>query len=185
MMPLYLSLGSNMAPREENIRRALALLEEKWGVACGACSSLVETEPWGRWRGKPERFLNAVARFDGLDDASDPSAPSSGENGCYDRLVSRALDLLADCKAVERALGREETLEYDTDGTRIYHPRPIDIDILLWGDLTLDLPTLQIPHPRMWERDFVLIPLSEVAQGPLAEGVRRALPSNIEILSQK
>ena len=182
-MPLYLSLGSNMAPREENIRRALTLLEEKWGVACGACSSLVETEPWGRWRGKPERFLNAVARFDGLDGASAPSAQPSGkgEEGRHDHLASRALDLLADCKAVERALGREETLEYDTDGTRIYHPRPIDIDILLWGDLTLDLPTLQIPHPRMWERDFVLIPLSEVAQGPLAERVRRAIQSNNEI----
>lgn len=176
-MPLYLSLGSNREPREENIRRALALLEKKWGVACGACSSLVETEPWGCWRGKPERFLNAVARFDGPDKSVEESMDSVP--------VSRALDLLADCKAVERALGREENLEYAPDGTRIYHPRPIDIDILLWGDLTLDLPTLQIPHPRMWERDFVLIPLSQVAQGPLAERVRQALPSNIEILSRK
>lgn len=181
-MPLYLSLGSNREPREENIRKALAMLEEKWGVACAACSSLLETEPWGRWRGTPARFLNTAARFDGLD-ASDPSAQPSGEGeeGRSDRLASRALDLLADCKAVERALGREETLEYDTDGTRIYHPRPIDIDILLWGDLTLDGPVLQIPHPRMWERDFVLIPLSEIAQGPLAERVRRAIQSNNEI----
>ena len=163
-MPLYLSLGSNMEPREEHIRRALRLLEEKWGVACAACSSLVETEPWGRWKGTPARFLNAAARFDLPDAASDFEA--------------RALSLLADCKAVERTLGREETLEYDADGTRIYHPRPIDIDLLLWGELTLELPTLQIPHPRMWERDFVLIPLSQVAQGPLAERVRRALASN-------
>ena len=158
-MPLYLSLGSNMEPREEHIRRALALLEEKWGVACAACSSLVETEPWGRWKGAPARFLNAAARFDGLDAQANVEA--------------RALSLLADCKQVERALGRKETLEYDADGTRIYHPRPIDIDILLWGDLTLDLPALQIPHPRMWERDFVLIPLIEVAEGPLAERIRR------------
>ncbi|MBP5538378.1 MAG: 2-amino-4-hydroxy-6-hydroxymethyldihydropteridine diphosphokinase [Bacteroidales bacterium] len=167
MMSLYLSLGSNMEPREANICRALALLEEKWGMACAACSSLLETEPWGCWRGTPERFLNAAARFDW------PDAVASDE--------ARALSLLADCKAVERALGRKETLEYAPDGTRIYHPRPIDIDILLWGDLTLDLPTLQIPHPRMWERDFVLVPLSQVAEGPLAERVRRALPSNNDI----
>ena len=164
MMPLYLSLGSNMEPREEHIRRALAMLEEKWGVACVACSSLVETKPWGRLKGAPAHFLNAVARFDLSDVDAD-----------------RALSLLADCKAVERALGRDETLEYDTDGTRIYHPRPIDIDLLLWGELTLNLPTLQIPHPRMWERDFVLIPLSQVAQGPLAELVRRSLESNNKI----
>ena len=167
MKPLYLSLGSNMEPREEHIRRALALLEEKWGVACAACSSLVETEPWGRWKGTPARFLNAAARFDLPGAASDYEA--------------RALSLLADCKAVERALGREETLEYDADGTRIYHPRPIDIDLLLWGELNLHLPSLQIPHPRMWERDFVLIPLSQVAQGALEERVRRALAANNEI----
>ena len=166
MMSLYLSLGSNVEPRESNIRRALAMLEEKWGVACAACSSLVETEPWGRWMGMPARFLNAVARFEL------PDADASVD--------VRALSLLADCKAVERALGREESLEYAPDGTRIYHPRPIDIDILLFGNLTLDLPTLQIPHPRMWERDFVLIPLSQVAQGSLEERVRRALPSNIK-----
>lgn len=173
MVPLYLSLGSNIEPREANIRRALALLEEKWHIPCAACSALVETEPWGCWKGKPERFLNAVARFDWPDSGTDADAVSNDE--------SRALSLLADCKAVERTLGREEILEYAPDGTRIYHPRPIDIDILLWGDLTLDLPTLQIPHLRMWERDFVLIPLSQVAQGSLAERIRRALSSNIEI----
>ena len=167
MVSLYLSLGSNVEPREEHIRRALALLEERWGMACAACSALVETEPWGRWKGTPERFLNAAARFELPDATSDYEA--------------RALSLLADCKAVERALGREEILEYDADGTRIYHPRPIDIDLLLWGELTLNFPTLQIPHPRMWEREFVLIPLSQVAQGPLAERVRQALASNKEI----
>ena len=175
-MQLYLSLGSNMEPREENIRRALRMLEEKWGIPCAVCSSLLETEPWGRWKGKPARFLNAVARFDWPDEtvSPDPAQRASG----YE---ARALSLLADCKAVERALGREECLEYDADGTRIYHPRPIDIDLLLWGDLTLDLPTLQIPHPRMWERDFVLIPLFQVAQGPLAERVHRVLASNNDI----
>ncbi|MCR4565428.1 MAG: 2-amino-4-hydroxy-6-hydroxymethyldihydropteridine diphosphokinase [Bacteroidales bacterium] len=181
-MRLYLSLGSNVEPREANLRRALTMLEEKWGIPCAVCSSLVETEPWGRWKGTPARFLNAVACFDLPDDGvAMSSVEPSAESGSDAQYESRALSLLADCKAVERALGREEVLEYAPDGTRIYHSRPIDIDILLWGDLILDLPTLQIPHPRMWERDFVLIPLAQVAQGPLAERVRRAIPSNNEI----
>ena len=177
-MRLYLSLGSNVEPREANVRRALEMLEEKWGVPCAVCSSLVETEPWGCWKGTPARFLNAVACFDLPDDGVTVPSDNTRLTTSYE---ARALSLLVDCKAVERALGREEILEFAPDGTRIYHPRPIDIDILLWGDLTLDLPTLQIPHPRMWERDFVLIPLLQVAKGPLAERVRRAIPSNNEI----
>ena len=52
--------------------------------------------------------------------------------------------------------------QYDTEGRRIYSSRPIDIDILLYGDETLNTPDLIIPHPRMKERDFVLIPLHEI-----------------------
>lgn len=156
---LYLSLGSNAGDRENNIRRALRMLEQKWGVPCDACSSLLETEPWGRWKGEAAPFLNAVARFilrphPGLNTADGRPALSQ---------EAEALSLLADCKAVERALGREEILEYDDDGERIYHPRPIDIDLLLWGDRRISLPALTIPHPLMDRRDFVLRPLAEIA----------------------
>ena len=150
---LYLSLGSNMGDREGNIRQALSRLEQKWGIPCEACSSLIETQPWGRWKERPTPFLNAVARFR-IPKPSDQSE---------DALAAKALALLDACKEVERALGREEILEFDQDGERIYHPRPIDIDILLWGHADIDLPTLKIPHPRMWERDFVTRPLEELS----------------------
>ena len=145
---LYLSLGSNAGDREGNIRKAVALLEQRWNVPCKALSELTETEPWGRWKGTPNPFLNAAAAFEL------PICPSA-EN---------ALRLLADCKEVERKLGREEdVMEYDSDGERIYHPRTLDLDILLWGDWRMDTPQLQIPHPRMFEREFVIAPLAQIA----------------------
>jgi 2-amino-4-hydroxy-6-hydroxymethyldihydropteridine diphosphokinase len=68
-------------------------------------------------------------------------------------------DLLALLKQIEHALGRRPG--------RRWGPRPIDIDILFYGDLELETPDLVIPHPRIAERAFVLAPLSEVAEGPL------------------
>ena len=59
-------------------------------------------------------------------------------------------------------MGRRENLEYDAEGRRIYHDRPIDIDILLYGDETVDTPDLKIPHPLMKQRDFVMRPLEEI-----------------------
>ena len=53
-------------------------------------------------------------------------------------------------------------LEYDEAGERIYHNRPIDIDILLFGEHRIDCPELTIPHKLMYERDFVMIPLKEI-----------------------
>ena len=59
-------------------------------------------------------------------------------------------------------MGRREREEYDAGGCRIYHDRPIDIDILLYGDETVDTPDLKIPHPLMKQRDFVMRPLEEI-----------------------
>jgi len=93
-------------------------------------SPVIETEPWG-YADQP-RFLNAVAEVD-------------------TELSPRALlDLLLD---VERELGRERT------GPR-YGPRTIDLDLLLYGDEQIDEPGLQVPHPRLHERAFVLEPLA-------------------------
>ena len=63
---------------------------------------------------------------------------------------------------IERELGRTEKTASVSDGTPTYHDRPIDIDILLYGDTTVDEPDLQIPHPKMAERPFVMEPLREV-----------------------
>lgn len=64
-------------------------------------------------------------------------------------------DLLALCKALERAAGRRRSVRFG--------PRPLDIDLLLYGDLQLHTPELTLPHPRLRERRFVLEPLAEIA----------------------
>lgn len=78
------------------------------------------------------------------------------------------LDLLAALQAVEQALGREREVRWG--------PRTIDIDLLLYDELQIDLPTLTVPHPRMWERAFVLIPLLDVLPDPALQAQLDQLP---------
>ena len=70
--------------------------------------------------------------------------------------------ILEICKDIERRLGRIGEPEYDDKGERIYRNRPIDIDILLFGDNKIDCPELTVPHKLMCERDFVMVPLNEI-----------------------
>jgi 2-amino-4-hydroxy-6-hydroxymethyldihydropteridine diphosphokinase len=117
-------------------------------IGVNRLSSIIETEPWG-YEDQP-RFLNAVAE---LDTEMPP------------RLL---LELLLE---VERQLGRERS------GPR-YGPRTIDLDLLLYGDERIDEPGLEIPHPRLHERRFVLEPLAELAPDLVIPGwgtVREAL----------
>ena len=65
------------------------------------------------------------------------------------------LDVLSFCKDVERSLGRDEKLEYGPDGKRIYHDRTIDIDILFYGNMTLETAELTLPHPQVFQREYV------------------------------
>ena len=71
--------------------------------------------------------------------------------------------ILEICKDIERKMGRTEPPKYDEKGERIYASRPIDIDILLLGDNKIDCPELTVPHRLMYEREFVMIPLREIA----------------------
>jgi len=75
-------------------------------------------------------------------------------------------ELLARAQACERALGRERTTE------RRWGPRPIDLDLLAYDDLVLDDPDLTLPHPHLFERAFVLLPLAEIAPDRAIGGVR-------------
>ena len=70
--------------------------------------------------------------------------------------------ILEICKSVERRLGRTGAPQYDERGERIYSDRPIDIDILLFGDDHINCEELTVPHKLMYERDFVMIPLKEI-----------------------
>ncbi len=129
---LYLSTGSNLGNREQNLASALAALSDLLTVM--AVSSLYETEPWG-YADQPA-FLNQVIA------GTTPLDPPA---------------IHALIKHIETGLGREPTFRYG--------PRLIDIDILSIGSLVLDTLELVIPHPRMLERAFVLVPLAEVAPG--------------------
>lgn len=142
--PVYLALGSNLGDREENIRRAVTLMDEFFGRPYTKISSLVEN-PAAGFDG-PD-FVNGVVRYD---------------------LDLSPREILSICKKVERLVGRtREGIELDPQGARIYHSRLIDIDVLLVGDERVDTPALKVPHPRMKERAFVMGPLAEIFDGNL------------------
>lgn len=127
---VYLSLGSNLGNRQDNLNKALELLSQRLKVE--KVSSIYDTEPVGNI--EQPRFLNLACQV-------------------YTTLAP--MELLALAKGIELKLGR-------TLG-RANAPRPIDIDILLYGDQVIETPELVIPHPRLTERAFVLIPLAEIA----------------------
>ena len=131
---VFLGLGSNLGDRQVNIQRAIELISERVGEVI-QCSSLIETEPWGFE--SENRFLNGVIH-------------------CETTLTPR--QVLRKTQKIERDMGRKKK----TVNSQLYSDRPIDIDILLYDDLTVDEPDLKIPHPLMQERDFVMIPLSEL-----------------------
>ena len=148
---LYLSLGSNQGDRAQNIENALSLLNIELKKPYKAVSSFLETEPWGFE--SEQKFINAAVHYE-LELPKGYNAEAEG------------LMILEICKDIERRMGRTGKPQYDENGGRIYTSRPIDIDILLFGDNKIDCPELTVPHKLMYERDFVMIPLNEIS--PLA-----------------
>jgi 2-amino-4-hydroxy-6-hydroxymethyldihydropteridine diphosphokinase len=140
----FIGLGSNLGDREENLRQALRALDATPGVQVVQASSVYETEPVGG-PAQPD-FLNAVVEVETV-------------------LGPRAL--LEACMTIERALGRDRSTE------QRWGPRVIDLDVLAMGDLVVTDPDLEIPHPRLAERAFVLVPLAEIAPGVVIPGLGR------------
>jgi 2-amino-4-hydroxy-6-hydroxymethyldihydropteridine diphosphokinase len=141
----YLGLGSNVGRREEHLVAALELLAER-GVEVEAVSSAYETEPVGEVLDQPD-FLNAVARI---------------------RTSLEPEELLDACKAVEVARGRR--LEAPRHSSR-----PLDVDLLLLGDVELSTERLTLPHAEVTSRRFVLVPLLELDPDlTLPDGTRLA-----------
>ena len=144
---LFLSLGSNQGDRRHNIEAAIAMLNIELKTPYKAVSSFIETEPWGFE--SDEKFINAVVMYElQLPEGYNPEA--------------QGLMILEICKDIERRLGRRGEPQYDENGERIYSSRPIDIDILLFGDNRIDCEELTVPHKLMYERDFVMVPLEEI-----------------------
>jgi 2-amino-4-hydroxy-6-hydroxymethyldihydropteridine diphosphokinase len=128
----YLGLGSNVGRREDHLRAAVAALREH-GVEVEGMSSLYETEPVGEVLDQPD-FLNAVVRI---------------------RTAYEPEELLDLCKAIEVERGRMM-------GGQRHGPRPLDVDLLLLGDVVLATDRLTLPHPQVTSRRFVLEPLLEL-----------------------
>jgi 2-amino-4-hydroxy-6-hydroxymethyldihydropteridine diphosphokinase len=129
----YVGLGSNLGDREATIRAALAELAAEPGVEVTAVSSLIETDPVGYLDQPP--FLNGAAELETT------LAPR------------QLLDLLL---AVEARFGR------DRGAVPAQGPRTLDLDLLLYDDDRIREPGLELPHPRLHERAFVLEPLAEL-----------------------
>jgi 2-amino-4-hydroxy-6-hydroxymethyldihydropteridine diphosphokinase len=130
---VYVGVGANLGTPRETIAAALALLDQESDVELVAVSTLRETDPVG-YEEQP-RFLNGVVQLG-------------------TELSPR--ELLARLLAIETRLGRVRG-----QGPR-FGPRTIDLDLLLYGEETVDEPGLTLPHPRLHERRFVLEPLAEL-----------------------
>ncbi|MCX7934491.1 MAG: 2-amino-4-hydroxy-6-hydroxymethyldihydropteridine diphosphokinase, partial [Planctomycetota bacterium] len=135
----FLGLGANLGDRAANIRQAIALLGQTPGIRVVRTAALLESDALtleGENLPMP-RFLNTVCEI-------------------ATALLPR--ELLFVCQSIEAALGRQRHSE-----TRRRQPRPIDIDILLYGHEVIAEPGLAIPHPEMHRRQFVLEPFCEIA----------------------
>ncbi len=137
----YLCLGSNLGDRAGTMAKAVGVIA-RTGLTIIARSSLYETPPWGPVPQGP--YLNMVVAVE---------------------TELSARELLHMLLGVEHAFGRDRTREVR------FGPRTIDIDILLYGEDRVDEPDLEIPHPRMMERAFALIPLAELAPDLVVGGV--------------
>jgi 2-amino-4-hydroxy-6-hydroxymethyldihydropteridine diphosphokinase len=134
MAEALLALGGNLGDVRATLDRAIAMLCAGPKVGLKARSADYATPPWG---------VDDQPRFVNLCIAVETSLTPH--------------ELLARAQAIERALGRRRENE------RRWGPRPIDIDILAYDDLELDEKGLTLPHPRLFERAFVLVPLAEIA----------------------
>jgi len=136
----YVGLGANLGDRERTLHAAVDALAAQEGIEVVAVSTLRETEPVGV--GEQPLYLNGVAAL----------ATTLTARELLDRLL-----------AVEQRFGRVRVPDE-------HGPRTLDLDLLLYGDEVIDEPELQVPHPHLHERRFVLEPLAELAPGLVVPG---------------
>ena len=128
-----IAFGSNLGDRHANLAGAYAALTSHPAIEPRQRSRLFETAPVGGPGGQG-RFLNTVLKV---------------------RTSLSPQDLLSHCMTVERQFKRERVIRWDA--------RTLDLDILLYGDQMIDTADLEVPHPRMHQRRFVMVPLADVA----------------------
>ena len=134
-MKVYVALGSNLGDREAHLIQGAKDIEELQDCSGLVMASLYETEPMGP-QDQPD-YLNSVCSFD---------------------CELEPLDLMHELKLIERQHGRVQSTER-------WRARPLDLDIILFGDRSVNTEELVIPHPGLAKRSFVLWPLAELNEG--------------------
>lgn len=132
MVVCYIGIGSNLGNRLKNIKLALQKINQLRKTRVIKVSKIIETEPVGGLSGQG-KFLNAAIKI----------------HTCLSPLV-----LLKKLKEIEKALGRTKQVHFA--------PRTIDLDILFYADKIINRKNLKVPHPKIFEREFVLSPLSDI-----------------------
>jgi 2-amino-4-hydroxy-6-hydroxymethyldihydropteridine diphosphokinase len=138
MVAAYIALGANLGDAQAALKQAIASINALQLCSIKKTSSLYKTAPLETLPGHAPGgdYINAVVEIE-----TTLSAPV----------------LLQQLQQIERAAGRERP--------HINAPRTLDLDLLLYGSGSVDSATLTVPHPRMWQRAFVLLPLAEIAPG--------------------
>jgi 2-amino-4-hydroxy-6-hydroxymethyldihydropteridine diphosphokinase len=150
MAEVYIAVGGNVGDRAQNMTKGIEALDTG-PVKITKRSKIYEADSWGP---VPQgKYYDAVIK---------------GETSLSPR------DLLSELNKIEARFGRNRSKEIR------YGPRPLDLDILLYDDLVLNEPDLQIPHPLMLERAFVVVPLAEIAPDLVVRG--RSVKSALERL---
>ena len=155
-MTVYLSLGTNIGDKKHNLTRAIEALSLALG-RCIAVSQFIGTEPWGFQ--SENSFLNCTAAFE---------------------TELSPVELLDTTERIERELGRTAKSHGGN-----YSDRIIDIDILLYGSMTISCERLTIPHPLMHKRSFVLEPLAQIAPETMHPTLGRSIKELQEELAQE
>lgn len=132
----YLGLGSNLGDKRKNINNAIRRINALKGSRVLACSRLILSKPVGGIKGQPD-YLNGAVKI---------------------RTTLTPEELLSGLKKIERELGRPKE-------HRRFGPRVIDLDILFYGSKVINRKNLVIPHPRLFEREFVMRPLAQIYAG--------------------
>ncbi len=130
---VFLGIGSNLGNRYNNIAKAISLLNAIPSITVKKTSSLHNTKPVGGPPTGQRDFLNGAIML---------------------KTSLSAIELLKELKQIEKKLSRKKTIKNG--------PRTIDLDILFYGDKVINDRNLKVPHPRMFEREFVLQPLKEI-----------------------